>query len=1006
MSITNWKTSGNNILESSKKLSLYSTNLTSDALEEVAQKMLKTTITYETSMADFFFKDIQEDVLHAGKFVENLINNKRFYKYRWEPEKYNYERRGALIKIKNRNADESQIWVNNKININKDIKELIALTEHLDPIYKNIKEINHNTEWIYVNFEKGIERLYPWFDTNLYPSGDWDLRKREYYKLAKSSVNRTVQWSSPYIDALGKGWMVTASMPLYDKNNKFLGVQSIDVTIKSLINNILSFRIGDSGYAFMVDKDGNIIALPERARKDLNWLNINNNTTFNILESPDERLKEIFSNILLDNETDIELIELNGVEKFFVHSQIKTTKWIIGVIIPRIEIIETALKMSKKLESDISNSHEMMKKDIKLIINRVIFSIIITAFLVVVISIIISNRLIRPIKILTEGTKIIAEGNLNYNIVVTSKDEVGQLAESFNKMTEQLKNSYENLEIEIKRVKEANLKLDMLQELSKTISHEFDLKKIFNKLITGCTELLEAEMGYFIISDDKEYYEIAAAAGETRIFLGTKKPRSTHPIVEDTLKSKDCIFIKDLSNNLRYNIEHVKILNIREIISIPVYIDAEPVGVIQVFNSAKSKKHLREEDIDILKLFIPHAEIAIKNSRIYNQIEESRKYISNLIKNIPNPLIVFDRNKTIMEINDISKNLFNVNKNKIIHKSVYEIFDEQFKENIENAVKQALLFGFASCEINIKNDDIEIPAILNFSAVKNENGELINLLMIITDITELRNREEQLFKLNKELQNAIRARTLFLANMSHELRTPLNAIIGFSEILMNNIVGDINDKQREYLKDIYTNGKHLHSLINDILDISKIEVKKMELNLEMADIKSIIEDSIVVIKEVANKKKIKLQINIDGDIEPIVIDVRRVNQILFNLLSNAVKFTPEGGRVEISASMVLFEEVTKNKDKTGFITFPRILTKFKKFLKVSVIDTGIGIDNKDMGKIFKAFEQINTGLSREYEGTGLGLALVKELVELHGGTIIVDSKVNEGSNFTFFLPYS
>jgi hypothetical protein len=241
LSITNWKTSGKSILDSSKKLSIYSTNQTSNALEEAAQSMLKATVTYETSMADIFFKNIEEDVLHAGKFVENLINNKDYYLHRWNPEKYKYERRGALVKVKRLNVDESQIWVNNKIHINNKIKELIALTEHLDPVYRNIKEINHNIEWIYVNFDVGMERLYPWFDANLYPSGDWDLREREYYKLAKFNNNRNIQWSKPYIDVLGKGWMVTSSLPLYDKNNEFVGVQSIDVTIKSLINNILSF---------------------------------------------------------------------------------------------------------------------------------------------------------------------------------------------------------------------------------------------------------------------------------------------------------------------------------------------------------------------------------------------------------------------------------------------------------------------------------------------------------------------------------------------------------------------------------------------------------------------------------------------------------------------------------------------------------------------------------------------------------------------------------------------
>lgn len=967
--------------------------------------MLDSTISYETSIADIFFKDIEKDVLHAGKFVEHLINNKMNYKYNWKPNKYIYDSRGALISSSENSISESQIWVSNKISITTEIKDLIALTEHLDPIYKNIKDINKNIEWIYVNFDNGFERLYPWFDTNLYPSGDWDLREREYYKLAKLNTNRTVQWSKPYEDALGKGWMITASLPLYDKNDQFIGVQSIDVTIESLLNNILNFKIGQTGYAFLIDKEGNIIAIPGRGSKDLKWDDVKDMSTFNVLQSPNFRLKEVFKDVLSDNKTDIKLIELNGIEKYFVHSQIKTTKWYIGVIIPRIEIIESALKTSKELESYIAEAHGIMENNIKNIINRAILGIIITALLVIVISIIIANRLISPIKHLTDGTKIIADGNLNYNIEVSTNDEVGQLAASFNSMVEKLKKSYEKLEGEIKKVKDANLKLDLLQQLSKTISHEFDLKKIFNRIILGCTDLLEAEMGYFILTIDKEYYEVVAATGEARIFVGSKKPRTTHPVVEDTLKTKDCIFIKDISRMLKYNLEHIKALNIREIISAPIYIDDEAVGVIQVFNTVNAKKYLREEDIEILKLFIPHAEIAIKNSRIYNQIEENRKYISNLIKNIPNPLIVFDKNKSIIEINDISKSMFNIDKNNILNKDIFEIFDEKYTDKIKDAFRQASIFGFSSCEVNIKKDGIEIPTILNFSTVKNENGELLNVLMVITDITELKNREEELYKLNRELDRAVKAKTLFLANMSHELRSPLNAIIGFSEVLMNKIIGDVNEKQIDYLKDIYNNGRHLLSLINDILDISKIEVKKLELILEKVEIENILEDSIIVVKELALKKKITIEINCNKDINPIEVDVRRINQILYNLLSNAVKFTPEGGKVTITADEVGYYDVIKYKDKKGFIDFPRVLTKYERYLKISITDTGIGIAEKDMDKIFKPFEQINTGLSREYEGTGLGLALVKDLVELHGGTIVAESKINEGSTFTFFIPY-
>jgi PAS domain S-box-containing protein len=966
--------------------------------------MLNETITYETKLSDLFFKNLEEEILLTGKYVADLTNDKEHFNYKWDSRKYKLEGRGALVKIKNSNTDDSQIWVNNKIQINTEIKELIALTEHLTRVYSDVKKINTNIEWIYVTFDIGLVRTYPWFDTKIYPSGNFDLREREYYKLAKFNSDKSIVWSKPYIDALGKGWMVTGSLPLYDKKDKFIGVQSIDVTIKSLIHNILDFKVGKTGYAFMVDRSGNIIALSEAAIKDLKLNDIEGKNSINILETPDDNIKKVFKNSLLNYNKNIQIITLNGIEKYFVSSHIPTTKWIIGVIIPRKEIIEAALKMSKELGSYVTETYYVMEKSTSNGINRVIIGIFITALLAIIISIIISNRLIKPIKELTDGTKIIAGGNLDYTIKTTSVNEVGQLAISFNIMAEKLNNLYEKLEKEIKNVKETNLKLDLLQKLSKTISREFNMEEILNKIINGCTNILGAEMGYFIIIENK-YYKAVAAAGEARLFIGKKQLRDTHPIVEDTLNTKDCIFIPDIRTIPKYNLGHTKILNIKEIISAPIYVDNEPVGIMQIFNSYKAKKHLKEEDVEILKLFIPHAEIAIKNSRIYNQLEENRKYISNLIKNIPNPLIVLDKNKRIVDINDISKNIFDNKKDNILHKNIFEVFDKKYAEIIKNAIWQASIFGFASCDVNIKKNDTEMPIILNISTIKNANGELINILMVITDITELKNREKELFKLNQELDRAIKAKTLFLAKMSHELRTPLNAIIGFSEVLINKIVGDLNTKQIECLTDIYNGGKHLLAIINDLLDLTKLEANKLELNFEKVETKILINNSLVAIKDLAKKKKIEIEINCDENLAPIEVDLRRFNQILYNILSNAVKFTPEGGKVAIIVDRVDFEEVKKHKDKIGFIEFPRVLTKHKMFLKVSVIDTGIGIAEKDMNKIFKEFEQIDSGLSRTYEGTGLGLAVTKELVELHGGTIVAESIENKGSTFTFFIPY-
>jgi signal transduction histidine kinase len=214
--------------------------------------------------------------------------------------------------------------------------------------------------------------------------------------------------------------------------------------------------------------------------------------------------------------------------------------------------------------------------------------------------------------------------------------------------------------------------------------------------------------------------------------------------------------------------------------------------------------------------------------------------------------------------------------------------------------------------------------------------------------------------------------------MSHELRTPLNAIIGFSEVLLQGLFGDVNSKQAEYLADILSSGKHQLALVNDILDLSKVESGKLELDLVEVSVVDTITSGISLVRERATTRGVSLKTEIAGDLPPIEADPRKLKQVIVNLLTNAVKFTPAGGSVTTRAN-ALDGEVT-----------------------ISVIDTGVGIASTDQARIFEEFEQARDGKTEE--GTGLGLTLTKRLVELHGGRIWVESTPGKGSTFTFTLP--
>jgi signal transduction histidine kinase len=254
------------------------------------------------------------------------------------------------------------------------------------------------------------------------------------------------------------------------------------------------------------------------------------------------------------------------------------------------------------------------------------------------------------------------------------------------------------------------------------------------------------------------------------------------------------------------------------------------------------------------------------------------------------------------------------------------------------------------------------------------NGMAASLDELITGL------ERKVAERTRGLEVASKHKSDFLANMSHELRTPLNAIVGFSQVLQEQLFGEVNAKQREYLDDILSSANHLLSLINDILDLSKVEAGQVELEMATFSLREALERGIVMVREKAVENGIQLELRLDPSVDLIQGDERRIRQVVFNLLSNAVKFTPEGGRIDVSTAR-----------EDGMV-------------RIAVQDSGPGIAAADWELIFEEFQQARSGDSERPEGTGLGLALSRKLVQLHGGRIWVESELGKGSTFVFTLP--
>jgi PAS domain S-box-containing protein len=395
------------------------------------------------------------------------------------------------------------------------------------------------------------------------------------------------------------------------------------------------------------------------------------------------------------------------------------------------------------------------------------------------------------------------------------------------------------------------------------------------------------------------------------------------------------------------------------------------------------------------------------------ELQETREYLTRLIESSTDAIISTDMKGTVVLFNEGAEAMLGYQRQEIIGQSVTGLYESVGRaKEVMRWMRQhgGTTAGFET--ILKAKDDTLIPVLISASILHDAEGNEAGTVGFNKDLRQRRRVEEELRESHEKLEEysrtleekveqrtaalarakteaekarvtaeeANQAKSAFLANMSHELRTPLNAIIGFSQVLLEKMFGELNDKQEDYVDDILTSGKHLLKLINSILDLAKVEAGKLELEVDVLDLRQLLEGSLIVVKEHALAHGIILSLEIDADIDTVVADEQKLKQIVFNLLSNAVKFTPDKGKVGIEAQ------------------------KTRAAVQIAVWDTGVGIAAEHHQQIFDEFQQVGQEFKEKPEGTGLGLALTKSLVELHGGTIWLESTPGHGSTFFFTMP--
>lgn len=368
-------------------------------------------------------------------------------------------------------------------------------------------------------------------------------------------------------------------------------------------------------------------------------------------------------------------------------------------------------------------------------------------------------------------------------------------------------------------------------------------------------------------------------------------------------------------------------------------------------------------------------------------VVECQNLLAGILEFTTAAIIAVDENRCILYFNKGAEQTFCYTAEEILGQSLDVLMPARFRKKHRKQVKD---FSSSSIDrkimtereeiVGLRCDGTEFPAVASISKYKIAGKSIFTTL--VNDISEIKNIEEKILIAKKETDLANRAQTEFLANISHELRTPLNAVIGFSDVLSNEMYGDLgHPKYLDYAKSIKKSGNHLLAVIKDILDTSKINIGQITLDEDIVDVRKLILDCKTMIRARADNSRIVLSSRVDTNASTIFADELRLKQILLNLLSNAVKFTKPQGRVSI-----------------------RVGLDSQRVIRLKVTDTGIGIKPEDIPKVFQPFRQVNNIMTRTHDGTGLGLSISKGLSELHGATLNIKSKVGKGTTVTVTFP--
>ncbi|HAK88795.1 MAG: hypothetical protein A2077_02675 [Nitrospirae bacterium GWC2_46_6] len=591
----------------------------------------------------------------------------------------------------------------------------------------------------------------------------------------------------------------------------------------------------------------------------------------------------------------------------------------------------------------------------------------------------------------------------------------GKSAKLFWDMLEKRREAKEDVKALLNETKE-------LYRIGVALTSAEELEEVLDTLLIETLRTLNVPAGSIALYDEKsDSLTLKASHGFSKKFSQNAQWKRRDGGVTDHILSKRIPTI--ISDIEKYPFADNRILikeGIKSIIAVPLFADDHITGILYLDDF--KPRIWTEREIEFVTLLGIQAAYAIEKFMLIASVSEAQTYLKNVLNNSADIIVTTDTKGRVVEFNKGASRILGYSKEEVTGRRAEKFWvqPEERREILRMLEKEGYVSNYETQLI--AKDGRVVDVSLTLAYIKNGDGKIYGTVGISKDITEKKKleraveernlelkelnekleekvieRTRELEKANRELERSSKLKSQFIATMSHELRTPLNSILGFSELLMDEIFGGLTEKQKRHVTNIHNSGSHLLQLINNILDIAKIESGKMELYYEGFAVRQAISEVETVIRPLVDKKRQELIVKVSEGVTLIKADKVKFKQILYNLVSNAVKFTPEGGNIFVEANLA-------GEDDAYFARYKDICTKKDSCLSLSVTDSGIGIKKEDHEKIFSEFEQVDSSFSRRYEGTGLGLALTKKLVELHGGDIFVESEEGKGSKFAVVLP--